>query len=346
VLAIASCIEPLVWAQPTPSRANGQPERSEQVAEFVLDHLGFSPEHHAALLAGQAIYSGMQELERLEEDVAAAGAVVLVKRRAAPEVVEAFLSTELFKQVHQLNRYDPIALATLAVSPELLFADIVVDETARLRRIGKNPAAELNVGLSETPLFRGVEDAQDVRGSAALAFRRILTGRLGAYVRDGLDGMEDYVRADGRRVSAADEIRSGLSALTQIDVAFDGFVSKLGTPVQREDELSGARRLHWIEAATSGRQVFALLDQSVAYPGDFGIAAEIHFYASDGYNAMLTIAAALPYDDQTLVFAINHTYTEQIRGFGATLRRRIGREVVATALASHLKRVRSQLEGQ
>ena len=73
------------------------------------------------------------------------------------------------------------------------------------------------------------------------------------------------------------------------------------------------------------------------------LGAEIHFYASSQYNSMLTVVGVIPYADGSLVFAVNHTFTEQVTGIGSSVRRSIGRNLVATQLAGQLEETRNRL---
>ena len=60
-------------------------------------------------------------------------------------------------------------------------------------------------------------------------------------------------------------------------------------------------------------------------------------------ESMLTLVGVIPYADGSLVFAVNHTFTEQVTGIGASVRRSIGRNLVATQLAGQLEETRNRL---
>ena len=77
--------------------------------------------------------------------------------------------------------------------------------------------------------------------------------------------------------------------------------------------------------------------------GAAALGADVHFYASREYNSMLTLVGVLPYADGSLVFAVNHTFTEQVTGMGSSLRRSIARNLVATGLAKQLEATRARL---
>jgi hypothetical protein len=58
---------------------------------------------------------------------------------------------------------------------------------------------------------------------------------------------------------------------------------------------------------------------------------------------MLTLIGVIPYGEDWMVFAINHTFTDQVRGFGSSARRAIGRDLVAKELGKHLAETRRRL---
>jgi hypothetical protein len=43
------------------------------------------------------------------------------------------------------------------------------------------------------------------------------------------------------------------------------------------------------------------------------------------------------------VFAVNHTFTDQVTGFGSTVRRTVARNLVASELARQLEETRKRL---
>ena len=78
--------------------------------------------------------------------------------------------------------------------------------------------------------------------------------------------------------------------------------------------------------------------------GDSALGADLHFYASRGYNSMQTFIGAVPYGAHSLVFAVNHTFTDEVLGFASRLRKHVARSRIAETLAGHLEEVRRQIE--
>jgi hypothetical protein len=76
----------------------------------------------------------------------------------------------------------------------------------------------------------------------------------------------------------------------------------------------------------------------------YGIVAELQFYVEHTYNSMFTIIGCVPYEDGTVVFCANSTFTDQVTGFGSSLKRSIGRRRIEDAVSSHFAKLRSVLE--
>jgi hypothetical protein len=73
------------------------------------------------------------------------------------------------------------------------------------------------------------------------------------------------------------------------------------------------------------------------------IGADVHFYVSREYNAMLTLIGVVPYGQEWMVFAVNHTFTDQVQGFGSSARRAIARDLMANELGKQLAETRRRL---
>jgi hypothetical protein len=58
---------------------------------------------------------------------------------------------------------------------------------------------------------------------------------------------------------------------------------------------------------------------------------------------MLTLVGVIPYADASLVFAVNHTFTDQVTGMGSSVRHSIARNLVASQLAQQLEETRKRL---
>ena len=91
------------------------------------------------------------------------------------------------------------------------------------------------------------------------------------------------------------------------------------------------RQYYWMERPIEADSVLALSAELRRRDARVAIGADVHFYASREYNAMLTLIGVIPYGEAWMVFTINHTFTDQVQGLAPP---RDGRSV-ATGVPPH-----------
>jgi hypothetical protein len=154
--------------------------------------------------------------------------------------------------------------------------------------------------------------------------------------------VQPYVRVNGEVVDPAVELRNAIRGLAFLADEFPGFVDALGAPASGQNSRL-TRQYYWMERRIETDNVLALSAELRRRDARAAIGADVHFYASREYNAMLTLIGVIPYGEEWMVFTINHTFTEQVQGFGSSARRAIGRNLVATELGKQLAETRRRL---
>jgi hypothetical protein len=71
---------------------------------------------------------------------------------------------------------------------------------------------------------------------------------------------------------------------------------------------------------------------------------EEQFYVGHSYNANFLAAGALEVNGGSLIFYVNRTFTDQVAGFGSSLKHSIGRGQMLDQVADNLKRARAQFQ--
>ena len=131
-------------------------------------------------------------------------------------------------------------------------------------------------------------------------------------------------------------MRSALASLSFMNGTFPGVLEQLAA--------AGPEcRYYWMERSVEHENVLALSAELRTRGAASALGAEIHFYASSQYNSMLTLVGVIPYAGASLVFAVNHTFTDQVTGIGSSIRRSIARNLIATQLAGQLEEARNRL---
>lgn len=67
------------------------------------------------------------------------------------------------------------------------------------------------------------------------------------------------------------------------------------------------------------------------------------YYVSTGYSAEQAVAGFLPVTEGTFIFYSNHTFTDQVGGFGGSMKRGIGRKMMASKLEEFFEKARKQV---
>src|SRR5262245_2343562 len=303
-----------------------------------MRYLGIDPATRLTELEnGAVVHNGVASQERLADEVAAAGSMLLVRGREASAVIDAFLHTETFLLVHEVKRHQ--ALEPNA-SDGSAFMGLPFPGSENVAELVKAPRRGLNLSVAEGERLARVDPAApDLAGRARAAFADILAARLRSYAARGVAGVEPYVREGGQVVDPRVELRTALANLAFVQREFQGFLDRLGT---------GGRDVtyYWMERGVERMTVLVLSAELRTRGATAALGADLHFYASREYNSMLTVIGVIPYTDASLVFAVNHTFTDQVTGIGSTVRRAVARNRIASELARHLEQTRKRLVRQ
>jgi hypothetical protein len=134
-------------------------------------------------------------------------------------------------------------------------------------------------------------------------------GRLRQFRSQGLQGTPYYVHEDGRRVTPGAQLQLAIRQIGFLEAQYPAVLAAL----RREAPGSGAADIQradfWLEVPFADVTVLSLASEMRHAAADRALAADLHFYASRGYNAMLTVVGVVPYKTGGLVFAITHLFT-------------------------------------
>jgi hypothetical protein len=101
---------------------------------------------------------------------------------------------------------------------------------------------------------------------------------------------------------------------------------------------------YWFKNRLDHRPVFQLCHYMTDIRNHYAIVAELQFYVEHTYNSMLTVIGCVPYENGTVVFCINRTFTDQVAGFGSSLKRNIGRRRIEDSISKYFAKLRRMLE--
>lgn len=307
-------------------------ERWNELLSDVLQYLDMDRAHLRELLdAGEILYAGMPEHEKLPEQLSVGGVLMLVDEVPAQQVVEAFIHSEA------LTRHaDVRTVALFRGEQDADFEGVTLPEReVALLRSG-DPTIHFNLSATEA---RRLGSA---RGDAMLAtYREHLRQRFASYYQGGFAGMDPYQRSRQTDLPAI-ELQSAVDGMQFLQRHFRDFHHAITAPPRAG---GGEREQLFmiVERRTDDRPLHILSRQLFEVSDRWGLGADIHFYPSHTYNAGLVLMGVTPYGERSLVFALIHLFTDEIRGFGSSVKKAIGRRQASEVLKDYFTTVREAL---
>jgi hypothetical protein len=324
------------------------PDR-DPLIDQLIDYLGFETSHRDALVyRGEIVHTGMVAGESLPEELAVAG-VMLIVERPIEETVEVYLDDESFRTHQGVAKHGalPEGADEAGVRAALAGAGLEGDESAEARlMVASKAGGKLNLSSHEFTRFAALDPRDPVLvAEASTVYREILADRFLAFRDDGLGGIEPYDRGGKKRVSPSLELTSAIESMHFLNQHFPDFGVALRHSAGSHDTTNGHRDF-WIKKTMDGRPLFALSHQVIVEQPGYAIAGDIQFFVGHSYNSMLTVIGAAACGPNTLVVAVNHTFTDQVTGFGSSVKKKIGRNKVAEEMARHFEVLRTSLHAR
>lgn len=213
------------------------------------------------------------------------------------------------------------------------------DEAANF--LAATPGSQFNLSTEEFQALQAANPEQP--DAASQAYRKILLQRWQAYRRSGLKGIAPYDRGDGTEANPGGELRTATLESKLLARYFPGlYKAWLNYPAALQ---AGAEETFlWRNRQVEGRPTAILIHRVILSEGDSSVVLSRQFYAGHSYNSNQLVVACLPYRDGSLVFYGNRTFTDQITGFGSSLKRSIGQEQARSEIAKQLKSLRKALK--
>lgn len=175
--------------------------------------------------------------------------------------------------------------------------------------------------------------------------RRILVERYRSYLIRGLEAVKPYDRGRVKRSLPRRELTVAVGSIQLLENHFPDFYQSL----LKYPEEGGKRvknEFYWFKHKMDKRPMFQLSHYMADIRNHYALMAELQFYVEHTYNSMLTIIGCVPYEVGTVVFCTNRTFTDQVAGFGSSLKRSVGRRRIEDAISDQFAKLRSMLESK
>lgn len=198
--------------------------------------------------------------------------------------------------------------------------------------------SDLNLSKAEIAAFGAVAD-----GDAAAALEKLqemLLQRYQAYSTKGLAGIAPYARGGGKTSDPAADLKSAANASRGLKKHAPS-LQKMMTDYPNSKAPGLQEHFYWFSYDLDGKPTYVLSHVMAAPEGNAAVILQRQYYVSTGYNAEQAVAAFLPVNEGTVVMYTNHTFTDQVAGFGGSMKRSIGRNMMESQLKKLFDKARS-----
>ena len=304
-------------------------------AETLLADIGYSANDIASIKAGKIVTGKATGAN--ERDLAAAFAFLV-------KVSPAELIKDLKAGLLSDNEPDTIAggsfngagsvddLAKLVLNP---------DPAKRVKQyVGARGGSDLNLSTAEIAAFNKLGSSAAVPAVEAQVHSALME-RLTAYQKSGLDGIAAYDRGKGTSRAVGDELKTYLSAMKALQKYAPAAYTAM-TQYPNAKPAGTAENFRWMHFSAHDVPTVALVHGMAVPDGDAFIMLQRQFYVSEGYNCTQAVAGFLPVQGGTIVLYANHTSTDQVAGFGGSVKRSIGSSMMSSQLKDLFTKIQTQ----
>lgn len=295
--------------------------QAQPSADQVLTDAGLAADDKQSVLSGQFVSVSVGAVS--ERDLSFAIAFLI---KTSPESLsKQIVGGELVTADAQVKAYGGLTgTGSLADFAKL---SITSDEAKALTSAQAGDA--LNLSTSEIAAFKAL--AGGTTQAIQDQLRRMLLARYQAYRASGLAGIAPYDRGSGRTADPASDLRKASQAAQGLQKYLPGFQKVLLNYPQAT--LPGMQQnFFWLKSLIEGKTTYILTHVLVASDGTARAIARREYYASTSYNAEQSVAGFLPVQGGTVVVSTSHAFTDQVTGFGGSMKRSIGSKVMASKM--------------
>lgn len=302
--------------------------------QTLIQQLGIQQQDVASLNQGEIVFFNVAESQDIE---ITAGAAMYLP--VAPSKIISFIKN------NGLMSIDTAVIAVETIPPQATVDAFKgfsfqagSDEAANF--LAAIPGSQFNLSTQEFQFIRAANSAQS--DAAAQAYRKILLQRWQAYRQKGLKGIAPYDRGDGTEADPGGELRTATQDSKVLANYFpELYKAMLNYPAALP--AGAVETFYWLNRVVQGRPTAILGHRVMLSTGAGEVILTRQFYAGHSYNSNQLMIVCLPYLDGSLVFYANKTFTDQVAGFGGSMKRSIGDKQEQNEMVKLLKNLRKSL---
>ncbi|PPD44928.1 MAG: hypothetical protein CTY16_11235 [Methylobacter sp.] len=292
----------------------------------VATDLGFRPEDHSKLLAGDIITADLPETT----DKMLAQAFAVFAPIHTHKVADLALSKHVFAadaNVIASGRIDPNKIAESLT--KATFTSAEANEAKQLKNFSGGEA--FNLSTEEiAKIKKAVTSGKTSTKALSKVYRAILAGRMEAYLKSGIQGIAPFDRGNGINTRAANDFDAMTKASTILAKDLPGlYRTFLEYPNNQSAYIEHA--FFWVKRRVENRPAFVLEHRILERSPASMILLRREFFVGHSYNGTQAISGAFTISQQgTLIFTTIRTSSDQVAGLmgGASLGRKMLRDEV------------------
>ena len=295
--------------------------QAQPSADEVLANAGLSADAKQRVLNGEFVTADATAVSDRDLSVSMAFLVKTSPDALSKQVIAGSLITsDAQVQAYALFK-NPGSL------PDLAGLRIPSDEAKALA--GAKPGSAFNLSAAEIATFNALPAGN--QQAAQRELQQMLLRRYQAYRSSGLAGIAPYARGGSSQMNLASDLRKATQAVQGLEKYLPKFqAALLNYPKGMEPEMQES--FFWLRSIIHGQPTYVLQHTLAVADGAARAVAQRQYYVSAGYNGEQAVAGFLPVQGGTLVVYSSHAFTEQVSGFGGSMKRGIGSRVMADQL--------------
>ena len=297
--------------------------------------LGFTDAEVAQIKAGQIVQKDLKE----GSDKELAGVVGVYFKQPVSEIVNVAMQGKLLetsKNMLAFYGWKPDA------SPDEAFANVGLSasETGEAKIFANaSPGGKLNLSTADIALFQDVQPTPD---SVNPQLRAMLKARYEAYRKNGLNGIAPYARGGRNESHPGKELMLAINETKTAARRQDFFNALLSYPANQLPNVED--RFYWFKTTVEDRPTFILAHRAERHTANAALLTEEQFYVGHSYNSNFIAGGCLEVQGGTMVFYVNRTFTDQVAGWGSSLKHSIGRSQMLDSVVASLQSARERLQ--
>jgi hypothetical protein len=312
------------------------PAQETQTPETIAKKLGFDDSELKRIQHGEIIRKGFKEGPEKEiSGVVGAFFPQSVSNLANGDLTGKFLDAN--DPTSQFKTWGPDESAEPAFS-SIGLAEKETEEAKKYSHDGTG--GDLNLSSAEIEQFK--KSGGDLSAVNSV-LRSVLKARYESYRQGGLKGISPYSREKNKTVSPGDEVQEAISEAMKTGQQQDFFQALQSYPANPLPDME--HRFYLFKEILEDRPAFILEHRAALQRGEtFAIVTETQYFVSHNYNANLITSYYVAGQGGTFVFCINRSFSDQLAGFGSSLKRAIGRKMMLSELAKTMQQLRDKLK--